>query len=77
MLLLDFHCKENDGMTGAVQLIQAFLMKYQTPTVRQLLTLLISGESESAALLQSFHQFPYNENPTRALNTITLKCCLP
>ena len=24
MLLLDFHCKENDGTTGAAQLIQSF-----------------------------------------------------
>ena len=24
-----------------------------------------------------FHQFIYNENPTRALNTSSLKCCLP
>jgi hypothetical protein len=26
---------------------------------------------------KSFHNFPYNENPTRALNTISLKFCLP
>ena len=25
---------------------------------------------------KSFHHFPYNENPTRALNTTSLKCCL-
>ena len=31
----------------------------------------------SSALLQSFHHFPYNENPTRALNTTSLKCGLP
>jgi hypothetical protein len=47
----------------------------------RLLTLLISGDiaekSESSALLQSFHHFPYNENLTRALNTTSLKCCLP
>jgi len=46
-----------------------------------LLTLLISGDiaknSESSALLQSFCHFTYNENPTRALNTTSLKCCLP
>ena len=29
------------------------------------------------ALLQSFRHFPYNENPTRALNTVSLKCYLP
>ena len=46
-----------------------------------LLTLLILGDiakkSESSALLQSFRHFPYNENPTRVLNTASLKCCLP
>jgi hypothetical protein len=26
---------------------------------------------------RSLHHFPYNENPTRALNTISLKYCLP
>ena len=26
---------------------------------------------------KSFWNFPYNENPTRALNIISLKCCLP
>ena len=26
---------------------------------------------------KSFRHFAYNENPTRALNTTSLKCCLP
>ena len=26
---------------------------------------------------KSFRHFPYNENPTRAQNTSSLKCCLP
>ena len=26
---------------------------------------------------KSFHHFPYNENLMRALNTTSLKCCLP
>ena len=30
-------------------------------------------DSETKAL----HHFPYNENPMRALNTTSLKCCLP
>ena len=47
----------------------------------RLLTLLISGDlakknSKSSALLQSFRNFPYNENPTRALNITPLKCFL-
>ena len=33
---MDFHCKENDGTTGAAHLIQtSFLVKNQTPVVRQ------------------------------------------
>ena len=27
--------------------------------------------------IKLIHHFPYNENPTRALNTTSLKCCLP
>ena len=27
--------------------------------------------------IKSFRNFPYDENQTRALNTISLKCCLP
>ena len=34
-------------------------------------------KSESSVLLQLFHYFPYNENPTRALNTTSLKYYLP
>ena len=26
---------------------------------------------------KSYRHFPYNENPMRALNTTSLKCCLP
>ena len=26
---------------------------------------------------KSFRHFPYNENPTRAINSSSLKCCLP
>jgi hypothetical protein len=32
---------------------------------------------DAIALFQSFHDFPYNGNPMRALNTTSLKCCLP
>ena len=83
MLSSDFHCKENDGTTGAAHLIQAsfFWRKTSLLWFARLLTLLISGyiakKSESNVLLQSFRHFPYNENLTKALNTISLKCCLP
>ena len=33
MLSFDFHCKENDGMTGTLD--SDFLAKTQTPVVRQ------------------------------------------
>ena len=32
---------------------------------------------DAVALLQSFRHFPNNANPTRALNTTSLKYCLP
>ena len=35
MLSSDLYCKENDGITGAAHLIQTFLVKNQTPVVRQ------------------------------------------
>ena len=34
-------------------------------------------KSESSARNVVFHHVPYNENPMRALNTTSLKCCLP
>ena len=81
MLSSDFHCKENERTIGAAHLIQTFLAMiswYQgskEPGEPQ-----ESGfspkKSESSALLQSFHHFPYNENQTRTLNTTSLKCCL-
>ena len=81
MLLSDFHCKENDRMTGAAHLIQTFWQKTRLLWFTRLLPLLISGniikKSDSSALLQSFCHFPHNENLMRTLNTTSLKCCLP
>ena len=60
-----------------------FLRKTRLVWFPRLLTLLISADitkkkkSESSLLLQTFHHFPYNENPTWALNTTSFKCCLP
>jgi hypothetical protein len=34
------------------------------------------SQSNARSVLEHCH-FPYNENPTRALNTASLKCCLP
>ena len=34
-------------------------------------------KSESSARNAMFRHFPYNENPTRTLNSTSLKCCLP
>ena len=34
-------------------------------------------KSKLSALLQSFRHFPCRENPTRALNTTSIKYCLP
>ena len=75
-------CKENDGMTGAAHLIQTFLAI--SPDIRRVRSLVNTQESgflpkksESSELLQAFCHFPYNENLTRALNTNSLKWCLP
>jgi hypothetical protein len=46
-----------------------FLGKNQTPVVG------IKCEKFAGAML--FHRFPYNKNLMRALNTTSLKCCLP
>ena len=82
MLSSDIHRMENDGTTGAAHLIKTFFWrKTRLLWFAMLLTLLISGyiakKSQSSALLQSFRHFPYNENPTIALNTTSFKCSLP
>jgi hypothetical protein len=64
------------------QLDSDFLVKSQTPVVCQApyssdIMRYRQKKFESSALLRSFCNFPYNENPTRALNTTSLKCCLP
>ena len=82
MVSLDFHCKENDGTTGAAHLIQTSLAI--SPDIRRVRSLanhrsldFHQNRSELSLLLQLVCYFPYNENPTRALNTTSLKCCLP
>ena len=82
MLPSDFHFKKNDGTTGAAHLIQTFvaispdimrarsLANHRSLVFRQ-------KKYKSSVLLQSFRHFPYNENLMRALNTMSLKCCLP
>ena len=74
MLSSDFHCKENDGTTGAAHLIQTFLVKTQTPVVCQAsyypgIRRYHQKKSESSALLHLFCHYSYNENLTRTLNT--------
>ena len=82
MLLLDFHCKENDGTTGTAHFDSDFFgdiswcQESKEPGKPQE-SGFSSKKSQSSALLQSFRHFPYNENSTRALNTTSLKCCLP
>jgi hypothetical protein len=77
VLLSDFHCKENDSKIW-------FPGHTCTPTTRH--QWLWSGslfvESSMSWVYgynletKSFCHFPYNENPTRAINTTSLKCCL-
>ena len=45
VLSSDFHCKENDGATGAAHLIQTFWRKTRLLWYARLLTLLISGDN--------------------------------
>ena len=82
MVSTDFHCKENDGTTGAAHLIQTF--SDTSPDIRRVRGLLnhrslVFREKKAikwaAPIVSSF--FFYNENPTRALNTTSLKWCLP
>ena len=78
MLSLDFHCKENDRRIW-------FLSYTHTPRTcwtPQTVTLTIITGDESWVYrydpeTKFYCHFPYNENPTRALNTTSLKCCLP
>ena len=82
MISSDIHCKDNDVKTGAAHLISTFLAKNHTPVVRQApcspdIRIYRQKKSESSALLQSYRHFANNENPTRALNTTSLKCRMP
>ena len=72
MLSSGFHCKENDGTTGAAHLIQTFLAI--SPDIRRVRSL---ANHRNQVFRQKFmnqvrcsSRFPYNENPTRALNII-------
>ena len=38
---------------------------------------IITGDESWVQKANPCRHFPYNENPTRALNTTSLKCCLP
>ena len=69
MLLSDFHLKENDGTTGTAHLSKVPDEPQESG--------FLPKKSESSALLQLLCHFPYNENLMRALNTTSLKCCLP
>ena len=69
-------------MTGAAHLIQIFLVKKSDScglpgSLLSWYQEISPGKYESTTLFQKFRHFYFNENPTRALNTTTLKCCLP
>ena len=80
MLSSDFHCKENDGTTGAALLWSKsnFVLKSHricwTPQSDRdfMNTIITDDESWVYGYDQeskSFRHFPYNENSTRAVNT--------
>ena len=66
MLSSDYHCKEHDG----------FLI---VPVHPELITSDYGVHEVGVTVcgVQHVRHFPYNQNPTRALKTISLKCCLP
>ena len=79
MLLSDFHCEENDGTTGAA-LVQLLVevsqdMLDSTNSNPDFMNTIIAGDEFWVYGYDP--EIPYNENPTRALNTTSLKYCLP
>ena len=76
MLSSDFHCKENDGTTGAAQ--KQLLVEISqdlldsTNSDPEFMNTIITGDKSWVygyePETKSFCPFPYNENPIRALN---------
>ena len=79
MLSSDFHCMVNDGTIGAAQkkLRDEVSQDMLAPTSWTPESLVTSpGCTGTTRKPNSSRHFPYNENPTRALNTTSFKCCL-
>ena len=77
MFSSDIHCKENDGFR--VVPINPGLIASDSGVREVAITVLefsMSWVHGYDPEIKSFPLFPYNENPTRALNTNSLKCCL-
>ena len=72
VLSSDFHCKQNDGST-VLQHIPCNWFRLFFGEKADFIEVCIKCEECDGVL--SFRHFPYNENPTRALNT-SLKCYL-
>ena len=77
MLPSDFHCKENDKF----QVIPVHPGHAALHSDPDFMNTIITGDKSWVygydTETKSFRHFSYNENPTRALNTASLKCCLP
>ena len=81
MLSSDFHCKENDGTTGAAQkqlLVEVSQdMLDSTNCDPDFMNTIITGDESWVYEYDPETRSIRHENPTRALNTTSLKCWLP
>ena len=80
MLSSDFHCKENDGSLSYPYTQDLQHMLDYTNSDSDFMNTIITGDVSWIYGYDPetmFHHFPYNGNLTRALNTTSLKCCLP
>ena len=74
MLSSDFYCKENDGFR--VIFVHPGLVTSDYGVHKLRVTVCGVQHVLGVWVLPGIRNFPYNENPMRALNT-SLKCCLP
>ena len=75
MLSSDYHCKENDGFL--IVPVHPELITSDNGVHEVRVTVCGVQHVLGVRVQPATCHFPYNDNPTRALNTTSLKCCLP